>query len=143
MIVPLTIHRKKKRLDRLGLRSLITSRQSDSFGRISPFLCFYIVYQVSSHVFTVTQNTTYRKFYQCNSLFFISLPITLCALTLPLSVTRALKTIGDDSGKRCNLKKIVEIFVIAASPMVRQAVSLVSISAGAFCMDLTWSNPLP
>ena len=105
MIVPLTIHRKKKRLDRLGLRSLITSRQSDSFGRISPFLCFYIVYQVSSHVFTVTQNTTYRKFYQCNSLFFISLPITLCALTLPLSVTRALKTIGDDSGKRCKFKK--------------------------------------
>ena len=105
MIVPLTIHRKKKRLGRLELRSLITSRQSDSFGRISPFLCFYIVYQVSSHVFTVTKNTTYRKFYQCNSLFFISLPIKLCALTLPLSVTRALKTIEDDSGKRCNLKK--------------------------------------
>ena len=29
-----------------------------------------------------------------------SLPITLCALILPVSVTRALRTLGDDSGKR-------------------------------------------
>lgn len=70
------------------------------------------------------------------------MPITLCALTLPVSVTRYLKTIGDNSGKRFKLRKIIEIFVIAASPVVRQAVSLVLISAGAFSMDLAWSNPL-
>ena len=37
--------------------------------------------------------------------------------------------------------KIIETFVIAAFPKGQQAVLLVSISVGAFCMDLAWSNP--